>query len=189
MPSLQLKAEPLLGGFHATVDTTDLIELTELVILSIAIPQGGDAAFASTFTKTYGTERPSPGESTLSSDGRARFLWTAQDQLFALFEGDSPDDAADLFRKLEGKAYITVQSDNWIALRLRGEKAREALARICPIDLHPSAFPEGRVARTMMEHMGAIVLRDGPDSFLLLSASSTARSYLHAVEISLRNVS
>jgi len=40
-----------------------------------------------------------------------------------------------------------------------------------------------------MEHMGAIVLRDGPDSFLLLSASSTARSYLHAVEISLRNVS
>ena len=189
MPSLQLKAEPLLGGFHATIDTTDLIELADLAILSIAVPQGGEAALTSALAEACGAERPSPGKSSLSSDGRTRFLWTAQDQLFALLDDDNPNATADLSGKLEGKAYITLQSDNWVALRLSGGKAREALARICPIDLHPSVFPEGHVARTMMEHMGAIVLHDGPDSFLLLSASSTARSYLHAVETSLRNVS
>jgi sarcosine oxidase subunit gamma len=39
-----------------------------------------------------------------------------------------------------------------------------------------------------MEHLGTIVLRDGTDSFLLLSAHSSAESFLHAVETSIRNV-
>lgn len=188
MPSLPLTAEPLLGGFHVTVDNTDLTERTDLAIVSIAIPLGGDAAFNAVLAKAYGADMPSAGKSALSSDGQTRFLWTAQDQLFAVFDDVSPNAAADVEEKLEGKAYVTLQSDNWVAFRLRGDKAREALARICPIDLHQSAFPEGRVARTMMEHMAAIVLRDGPYSFLLLSGSSTAGSYLHAVETSLRNV-
>ena len=39
-----------------------------------------------------------------------------------------------------------------------------------------------------MEHMGAIIHREGTDRFLLLSASSSARSFLHAVEASLEHV-
>lgn len=188
MPSPQLKAEPLLGGFHATFEDTDLIEVTELAILSIAIPLDGDAAFASALTKAFGAGVPSPGASTLSSDGRTRFLWMAPDQLFALFENDSPNAAGAMRKKLEGAAYVTLQSDNWVALRLSGNKARDALERICPIDLHPSSFPVGRASRTVMEHMGAIVLNEDANSFLLLSASSSAKSYLHAVETSLQNV-
>lgn len=188
MLDLPLKAEPLLDGLEESFGDTALTELTELAIVSIAIPLGGDAAFASTLSKGYGADMPAPGGSTSSSDGQTRFLWTARDQLFALFEDTSPNAAANMGKSFDGTAYVTLQSDNWVALRLAGGKARETLERICPIDLHPSAFPESCVARTMMEHMGTIVFCERVDRFLLLSASSSAPSFLHAVKTSLQNV-
>ena len=60
------------------------------------------------------------------------------------------------------------------------------LERLCPLDLHESAFPVGAAQRTVMEHMGAVILREGTDEFLLLSASSSAASFLHAVKTSIR---
>ena len=54
--------------------------------------------------------------------------------------------------------------------------------------LYPDAFVEGAAARTVMEHLGVLILRTGPDAYLLLSASSSAGSFLHAVETSLVNV-
>jgi len=189
VPSLQLTAEPLLGGFEERFGGTDLVELTDLAIVSIAIPLGGDAALAAALSKTYGTDMPAPGRSVISTDGQTRFLWTARDQLFALFEDGSPNAAADVKKNLGDTGYVTLQSDNWVALRLSGEKARDALERICPIDLHPTTFAEGHVARTMMEHMGVFILRDDLNAFLLLSASSSAETFLHAVKTSVQNVS
>jgi len=188
VPSLQLEAEPLLGGFRESFDDTELAEMANLAIVSITVPHQGKAALAAVLSDAYGTSLPAPGQSVMSTDGKTRFLWTAQDQLFALFEDPSPNAALDVARKLDGKAYVTLQSDNWVALRLNGSLARSALERICPIDLHTSTFPEHHVARTTMEHMGAFICRDGADSFLLLSASSSAKSYLHAVRTSLQNV-
>ncbi len=189
MSDLSLTPEPPLGGYQASFADTTLAEAADLVITSIAVPAGGDAAFASALTAAYGTSRPEPGRSVLSSDGKTRFLWTARDQLFALFEDAVADAATAVIGKLKNTAYGTLQSDSWVALRLAGPKARAALERICPLDLHPNAFPQGHVARTVMEHLGTIVVREGDDSFLLLSASSSAGSFLHAVKTSIENVS
>ncbi|MEM8950928.1 MAG: sarcosine oxidase subunit gamma [Pseudomonadota bacterium] len=188
MPSLQLEAELPLGGFRESFDETELAEVADIAIVSLAIPLQGEAAFEAALLDAYGVERPAAGQSVISKDGRTRFLWTAQDQLFALIDSASPTTASDVAAKLDGKAYVTLQSDNWVALRLAGSLARTALERICPIDLDASAFPKDRVARTAMEHMGAFICRDGENSFLLLSASSSANSYLHAVRTSLQNV-
>lgn len=188
MLDLMLEAEPPLGDFDETIGATTLTEMANLAIVSIAIPLGGEAAFEAALAEAYGASMPAPGQTVLSRDGKTRFLWTARDQLFALFDDPSPNAALDVTKKLDGKAYVTLQSDNWVALRLEGNLARAALERICPIDLHEAAFPEGRIARTLMEHMGAFICRDGAHSFLLLSASSSAKSYLHAVKTSLKNV-
>ena len=189
MHSLKLVAEPALGGFEESFGGTDLVEISDLAIVSIAVPLGGDAALIGALSKTFGAGMPEPGQSVLSTDGKTRFLWTARDQLFALFRDKSPNAAAEIKARLGDTAYVTLQSDSWVSLRLDGENARSALERICPIDLHPNAFPEGRVTRTMMEHMGVFVLRDGANSFLLLSASSSAQSFLHAVKTSIEYVS
>ena len=68
---------------------------------------------------------------------------------------------------------------------MAGTASLAALELICPVDLDPVAFPEDRVARTVLEHMGAIILREGADSFLLLSAASSAGAFLDAVRESI----
>ena len=39
-----------------------------------------------------------------------------------------------------------------------------------------------------MEHLGVLIMRTGEDRFLLLSASSSAGSFLHAVETAIKSV-
>jgi len=68
-----------------------------------------------------------------------------------------------------------------------GSGVRTALERLCPLDLHPDAFAVNTAQRTVMEHMGAMIVRTNDDQFLLMSASSSARSFLHAVETSITN--
>ena len=73
-------------------------------------------------------------------------------------------------------------------IRVNGPKSRDVLERICPINIDPEVFPVGSVSRTVMEHIGTIIFRDGDDSYVLLTMRSFGRSMLHAIEVSVRNV-
>ena len=44
-------------------------------------------------------------------------------------------------------------------------------------------------ARTSMEHLDTLIIRTAENSYHLMSASSSAGSFLHAVETSIKNVS
>jgi sarcosine oxidase subunit gamma len=185
---LTLTAAPALGGYHADFGAVTLEERPATAIVSIACPLGGAAALEEALRAGFGAAVPAPGASARSADGGTRFLWMAPDLVLAVFEHDTPDATRQVAARLGGTAYLTDQTDAWVALRIAGPAVRAALERICPLDLHPGAFPEGRVARTVMEHLPVIILREGPDAFLLLSARSSADSFLHAVETSIRNV-
>ncbi len=82
---------------------------------------------------------------------------------------------------------ITDQSDSWVTLELSGERCLDVLERICPIDLHPQVFVDGAVARTVMEHLGVILIRHD-NRFLLLGARSSADSFVHALTVSAKFV-
>lgn len=187
MSEYTLTARSPLDGYQESFDGVALEEVRGLAIVSIAVPQGGSDALAKALPDAYGAALPKAGETSRSNDGQIRFLGMASDQIFAIFDHGEPDAVAVISEKLADAAYYTLQSDNWVALRISGPKSRAALERICPIDLAPSAFPEGRVARTLMEHLGVIIWPDDADSFFLISASSSARSFLDAVIISIRN--
>ena len=111
------------------------------------------------------------------------------DLAFVLFERATPDAEEAVAERLGDAAYLTDQTDTWCALEIEGPVCRTALERICPLDLHPRGFAVDDVARTVMEHLGVIIARTREHGFLLLSASSSAGSFLHAVETSARNVS
>ena len=83
---------------------------------------------------------------------------------------------------------MTIQTDAWVILRISGPLALKALERICPINLEPDVFLENDIARTIMEHLGSIVICEKVGSYLVMSASSSAKSFLHALETSLQNV-
>ena len=188
MPDYQLESEPFLGGYRKQFQDTVLKEVTNLAIVSVACPLGHGAELASAVRNSWSTELPVAGRTASSAGRQVTLLNMSPDQYFVLFEAGSTSPKEAVSDKLRGTGYLTDQSDNWVALRISGGLSLKALERICPIDLDSTVFPDGAVARTVMEHLGTIILREGPSRFLLLSASSSAHSFLHAVETSLNNV-
>ncbi len=69
-------------------------------------------------------------------------------------------------------------SANRVCLELSGDEAAAVLARGCALDLHPSVFPPGRCAQTLVARAQVILWRT-EDAFRLLVRPSFA-DYLRA---------
>ena len=188
MSEFTLKAEPFLGGFQKSFGSTDLREVTDLEIVSVSCPIGGLDPLRTRIESVFGTALPGPGFSSGSISDGALFVWMSPDQWFAVTESGSQPALGQFQDKIGPLGYFTSQTDNWAVLRLDGDIALPALERICPIDLHPSVFPPRSAARTVMEHLGTLICCEDRNRYLLLSASSSARSFLHAVETSIQYV-
>jgi heterotetrameric sarcosine oxidase gamma subunit len=180
-----LTAQSPLGGYKKDFEGVTLTELTDLAVVSIATPMGGRDALASAVDSAFGAALPNIGHSSHTEDGNTRFLGLQRDQMFLLFEHEGDGALAVIADKLGEVGYYTDQSDTWAILRMAGPGSRTALERICMLDLSPDVFAVGAVARSTMEHLGVMILRDDTDSFLLMSSRSSARSFLHAIETSI----
>ena len=174
-------------------ETFDLHELTGIELVHISVPRGQLPRLNEHLEETIGLFWPEPGRFSAPETATAdpggtpvMLMWLAPDQCMLL----APRRDSRLARfigSLDGTGYATDQTDNWVALRLSGDLAVPGLERICPLDLHEAAMPIGAAARTVMEHLAVIILRDSADGFLLLSPSSSARSFHHAVTTSMTN--
>jgi sarcosine oxidase subunit gamma len=191
-----LTAESPLSGYEMITGGASLIEVTGLSMVSIAPLAGSQAAFQTAIAKLFKTDKsdsPKPS-ATMALDQSGKQLCilmpSAQNQWFLCFDDDgtNPIDAAKalLGKSLSKQMAMTDQSDSWVVLALSGPQSSQTLAQICPIDCSASAMPIGTTARTSMEHLGAIITRR-PDEgnhqpcFWLLSARSSAASFLHAI--------
>lgn len=179
-----LEAAPVLGGTDLTLGQNRITARTDHAIVSIATPKDGESALAQALKAGWSLPMPTPTRGAQSGDTHA--IRTAPDQILLLFPHTAPDANAHVAEKLGGAGYTTDQTDVWVILDISGPDTLPALERLCPLD--SATLPVGGAGRTVMEHMGAIILRLGPDRFWLLSASSSAHSFLHAVETSYRNV-
>lgn len=189
MAEYALTANSPLGGYRETFVDAELEERPGIAIVSIAVPQGGGPALGRAIDLSYGASLPMTGNISKSRDGHTWFLGMSPDQIFAVFDDPTADAVRIIAGNLENSGYFTLQSDNWVKLRISGPNALAALSRICPVDLDPSVFLEDRVARTVIEHIGVIVLPEGGNAYLLLAASSMAASFLDAVRACLCRVS
>jgi sarcosine oxidase subunit gamma len=188
VPEFTLIAKSPLGGLRQEFDGVTIAEVTDRAIVSVATPHDGEEALSKAVASAYQTEIPAVGQSTLSDVDNARLLGMQPDQFYLLFNDSNSPAVEEVAEQLGDSGYLTDQSDSWVTIRVSGPKCRTALRHICPIDLHPSTFSEGSVARTVMEHLGTIIVREGQDSFLLMSPRSSAASFLHAVQASVENV-
>ncbi len=185
MAEITLTPAPVLGT-NLSLGGNRIVERSDLALVSVAVPQGGEPALAKAIKSVWSLDMPDPRRASQLGDTWA--IWTAPDQIFLMIPHDTPDADAHVRAKLKGTGYTTDQTDGWVILDIEGPDTSAALERICPIDLDPGVFPTGASARTVMEHLGALILRLGEDRFLLMSARSSAASFLHAVETSYRNV-
>ena len=185
---VELKAKPPLGGLDRSWGQTRLRELTELAIVAVSVPQGAEADVGKAMKASYGCSVLSPGQSHLSDDG-VRVVSYSADQMLICWNGQLHSGVQAVHEKLGDVGYYVEQTSNFVALELDGPIARDALVRLTAINLKDAAFPVDAAQRTVMEHLGAMVIRTGQDSFWLLSATSSARSFGHAIETSLDWVS
>lgn len=171
----ELIAKSALDGRSLTIGGVTLAEVEAGPITSVALYPGG-AKLAAKGLKTLGLGFPAPN--TFAEKKGARIVWTGRDQAFLI--GVAPP-------ALEGAA-LTDQSDGWTVLAISGPGAVDVLARLVPIDLRLAAFPVGRVARTQVNHMNAVILRTGDYALELMVFRSMARTAWHELEATISMV-
>ena len=190
MADFLLKAEPFLGAYHKNFGTYLLSEITNRVVFSLAMPLGLETQAMNKIEMEFDVGIPAIGRATETEDGSLKLLRMGIDQLFCLIDSEQ-DYVRSYFAfssRLGDCVYTTNQSDVWVSLRLQGNEVPKVLERICPIDIHSSIFTVGSVARTIMDHLGTIIYHEADLDFTLMSASSSATSFLHAIEKSIENV-
>ena len=86
--------------------------------------------------------------------------------------------ADDLQTMFVGSASVFDLTDSRVVLEIGGPRIRDALAKMLPIDLHPSVFRTGDVAVTIASHIGVTLWQtaDAPQ-FRLAVARSYAASF------------
>ncbi len=115
------------------------------------------------------------GASTIRSAGYRQWFIAGDDVL-------PPSRIAALSSALQASAFVSDQSHGRVRIGLSGPQAAELLTRGTAVDLHPSAFPEGRSAVTLFGHISLQLTRTGADSFELTVPRSFAESLYEELE-------
>ena len=96
-----------------------------------------------------------PASPMCVTDGSTAFVWAGPGHWLAVADYDDPlTFEARLRTHLQDSASICGQSDGRSIIRICGPNARDALAKIVPIDLHPREFGPGHAAVTLAGQIG-----------------------------------
>ena len=175
-----------LNGFQTVIGRITIKEVNS-EIFCIAIPKTMENKINVEFKKILKLATPKVGQSSLDKGSMIRLIRNSLDQFFIIFDNTSTK-VDPVINSLEKSFYITEQSDAWVGIEISGMTAQSCLERICQLDLSAKSFSIGTAVRTLMEHLNVLIIKTSEEGFLLFSASSSAKSFLEAVETSARNV-
>lgn len=99
---------------------------------------------------------------TSNAGEKANVCWLGPDEWLLLCAEDAREALQTaLETALAGQhASVVDVSDAYAGFAITGPKAAELLAKGCAIDLHPSAFAQGHVVRTLLAKADITLLRD-----------------------------
>jgi len=121
-----------------------------------------------------------PGPNQQARHKATLYLWSGPENWLALADRDDPNFDLKLAQTCSGLAAITDQSDGRTILQISGPAAHTTLAKLIPIDLHPSAFPPDATALTLAGHI-AIQIWPCTDGFELACFRSYAETLYEAL--------
>lgn len=148
-------AEPLptvfAPGRHGKTEGRAGIQVRErpVGLLASVIARRGAAA---TLGPVLSTLQKEPGGEALTLLGVGPGHWWAE-------SASVPLSADELQTRLEDTASVFDLTDSRVVLEVSGPRIRDALAKLLPIDLHPTAFRPGDVAATSASHIGVTLWR------------------------------
>lgn len=117
-----------------------------------------------------------PKQRQLSTKGNRSLGWMSPDELLLVCSHEEADDlVAKLGAGLADQHHLAVNvSDARSIFDIEGPHAREALAKVCPVDLAPGILEPGELRRTRLAQVAAAFWMTGPDNFRLVCFRSVA---------------
>jgi sarcosine oxidase subunit gamma len=138
---------------------------------------GADPAFVAAIRGALNFDLPQIPNTAAGAES-THALWLGPDEwLIATAPDDAMARAVGLKVALVGlHAAVTDIGDSRTVIRLSGPRAREILAKGCPLDLHPRAFGPGRVAQSLIARAGVVIHQadDAPSYDIYVLASFAA---------------
>ena len=156
-----------------------IAERPNLTVTQLSAFHGKTDAIGQAVAREAGLELPN-GPKRVQAEGLS-LIGVAPSQWLAIAEGEAA--RARLTRlstALSGLASVVDQSDAKAILRLSGKRARDVLAKGCPLDLHPRAFTPEDAATTQIALIPCQLWQiDETPAFELAVPFSYAGSFWH----------
>ena len=156
-----LKTSPLQGMVSpGTSGSSGGITLAEAPFVGKVNIRGNadDPAFTAAVATVLGVQPPLE-PNTVASHGAYTAFWLGPDEWLIHTPVDGEETLIGALHVALGDQHVAVTnvSDYYVVIRMRGGKSADVLARACPLDLHPRAFPAGSCAQTVFAHASILV--------------------------------
>ena len=139
-----------------------------------------DAAFDAAVRATTGVALPLT-PNTIASAGTRRIAWLGPYEWQLTLPGaEAASMHAALEQALSGQHMAVVNvSDGYTVIVLDCPDATEILARDCPLDFHPTSFPVGSCAQSVLGKSGGLFVREAEQRFAICVRRSFAEYLWH----------
>jgi heterotetrameric sarcosine oxidase gamma subunit len=165
-----------------------MAELKDFELIQVMARRGQWGPVSQACTEAYG--KPAPAKPQAVEANGALLIWSGPDQILVLSARGQRSSTERTRLAFAGMASLSEQSDGRSLIRIAGARARDMLAKVCSLDLHPAVFPAGTAAATSIDHTsvnlwrgedGNGVDRGGEAVFYLLVFATFAESLWHTL--------
>ncbi len=162
-----------------------MVEFGDFELMQVMARRGTWSATGQACKEAYGQAAPARPQA-VEADG-ALLIWSGPDQFLVLSARTAGGNSAmgTARSAFAGMASLSEQSDGRSLIRVTGPRARDMLAKVCSLDLHPAVFPDGAAAATSIDHTSVNLWRGQDDGgaavFYLLVFSTFAESLWHTL--------
>lgn len=154
-------------------------ERFDVALASVAARRGRMADLADAAGKIG---LPLPGAGRHAAGTPCSAFWVAPEMWFVEAPFETHEEIAAMLKDALGDAAsVTEQTDAWVVFDLAAPDLGPLLERLSNVD-HRKA-PDGFATRTVIEHLGCYMVRQGAGNVRLYGPRSSAKSLLHAIEV------
>ncbi|MBC7737625.1 MAG: sarcosine oxidase subunit gamma [Candidatus Saccharibacteria bacterium] len=161
-----------------------IAERFDVALASIACRHGQETAFTAA-AASIGVPLPQPARAQGGLPYGA--FWVAPEMWFIEAPFASHEDTTAHLKPTFGEAAsITEQTDAWVRFDVTGANLPSLFGRFSNLDI--GQLPNDYASRTVIEHLGCYLVRRNAEDVTLYGPRSSARSLLHALEVTARSL-
>lgn len=158
----------------------EAVTISDLGLQGMITLRGDHSAVAGVCTGLTGAAFPGMGR--IETAGEKAVAWMSPDEVLILLpHADVAAALARIGEALQGVHHLAVDvSDARALYAVRGAHAREVMAKLAPVDLHPAQFGPGQMRRSRLGQVAAAFWMPNDGEFRVICFRSVA-DYVHAL--------